>query len=307
MAPGRSHCRIETETDCVNTVPPAWLLPSLVAAVYLTLFLLERRFPLRMPSRALWPRVMVNVFITALALATAAITVRPAVEYLLALSPQQAFGLLGWLDLPVAVEFAIAFLLFDWSFYWWHRAHHRIPLLWRFHNVHHADPDLDVSTAFRFHAVEIGYSAAFRATQIVLIGPAVWMYFIYELVFQVSTLFHHSNVQLPLPLERALNRVFVTPRMHGVHHSYFRHETNSNYSTVLSWWDRLHRSLRLNVPQQAIEIGVPGYSRPQDNSPQKLLSMPFQPQRPYWRRPDGTLLESRPASPTGAAANRMVE
>lgn len=291
----------------VNMMQPAWLLPSVVAAVYLTLFLLERRFPLRIPSRALWPRVMVNVVITALALATAAITVRPAVEYFLALSPEQAFGLLAWLDLPVTVEFGIAFLLFDWSFYWWHRAHHRISLLWRFHNVHHADPDLDVTTAFRFHGVEIGYSAAFRAAQIVLIGPAVWMYFIYELVFQVSTLFHHSNVQLPLRLERALNRVFVTPRMHGVHHSHFRHETNSNYSTVLSCWDRLHRSLRLNVPQREIRIGVPGYSQPEDNRPRSLLSMPFHRQRPYWRRPDGALLETRPASPTVAPANRMEE
>lgn len=182
-----------------------------------------------------------------------------------------------------------------------------MPLLWRFHNVHHVDPDLDVTTAFRFHAVEIGYSAAFRVTQVVLIGPAAWMYFAYELVFQIGTLFHHSNVKLPLRVERVVNRVFVTPRMHGIHHSHFHHETDSNYSTVFSWWDRLHRSLRLNVQQRDIEIGVPGYSLPEDNRPVNLLSMPFHHQRNYWRRLDGTLMETRPAPPTAAPADRLQE
>ncbi len=286
---------------------PVWLLPFVVAVVYLTMFSLERRFPLREARRSLWPRVLVNVVITGLAVATAAITVRPAVEHLLALSPEQNFGALAMLELPLTAEFVIAFLLFDWSFYWWHRLNHRVPLLWRFHNVHHVDPDLDVTTAFRFHVVEIGYSSAFRATQVLLIGPAAWMYFMYELFFQVATLFHHSNVKLPLRVEQAVNRVFVTPRMHGVHHSHFHHETDSNYSTVFSWWDRLHRSLRLNVPQHAVRIGVPAYSRPSDNRPGKLLRMPFVQQRSYWRRRDGTTMENRPASRTPGSTTRMQE
>jgi sterol desaturase/sphingolipid hydroxylase (fatty acid hydroxylase superfamily) len=291
----------------VNAIQPVWLVPVVVAAVYLVLFLVERRLPLRAASHALWPRVRVNIVITALVLVTAAITVRPAVEHLLFLSPDPEFGLLAMTNLPVAVEFGIAFLLFDWSFYWWHRANHRVPLLWRFHNVHHVDPDLDVTTAFRFHAVEIGYSAAFRVTQVILIGPAAWMYFAYELVFQVSTLFHHSNVKLPLRAERLVNLVFVTPRMHGVHHSHFRNETDSNYSTVFSWWDRLHRSLRLGVPQREIRIGVPGYSLPADNRAGSLLGMPFRHQRAYWQQPDGTPMETRRVSPTWARDNRMQE
>src|SRR6056297_348058 len=282
---------------------PVWLLPFVVAVVYLTMFLLERRFPLRKARRSVWPRVLVNAFITGLAVATAAITVRPAVEHLLALSPEQNFGALALLELPLAAEFAIAFLLFDWSFYWWHRLNHRVPLLWRFHNVHHVDPDLDVTTAFRFHAVEIGYSSAFRATQVLLIGPAAWMYFFYELVFQVATVFHHSNVKLPVRIERAVDRVFVTPRMHGVHHSHFHQETDSNYSTVFSWWDRLHRSLRLNVRQREIRIGVPGYSLPEDNRILNLLRMPFYQQRDYWRHPKGTIMETRPEPLTAPPSN----
>jgi len=193
---------------------PLWFVPSVLAALYLTLFLAERISPLRHAVRPLGPRLRVNVLIAALAMAAAAITVRPAVSQLLRLAPEPEFGLLALFDLPDGVEFGTAFLLFDVSFYWWHRANHRVPLLWRFHNVHHVDPDLDVTTAYRFHVVEIGYSTGFRALQVVLIGPAAWMYFAYELVFQVGTLFHHSNLRLPLRVERGLHALFVTPRMH---------------------------------------------------------------------------------------------
>lgn len=286
---------------------PAWLLPPVLVAVYLALFSVERFSPLRAPVRSVQPRVLVNVVASALAFAAAAVTVRPAVAHALGLSPERKIGLLALFDLPVAVEFGVAFLLFDWSFYWWHRANHRVPLLWRFHNVHHVDPDLDVTTAFRFHAGEVGYSAAFRVAQVVLIGPAAWMYFTYEPVFLAATLFHHSNVRLPLRVERVLNWMFVTPRMHGIHHSHFHNETNSNYSTVLSWWDRLHRSLRLNVRQGEIEVGVPGYSLPGDNGTLRLLSMPFRRQRAYWRRPDGTAMETRPAPPEPEPIGRMQE
>ncbi len=281
------------------------LLSFILTAMYLTLFLVERFFPLRAAVRSLWPRVWVNIVITALAFTMAAITVRPAVSQALGISHEREIGLLALFNLPVAVEFCVALLLFDWSFYWWHLANHRVSLLWRFHSVHHVDPDLDVTTAFRFHAFEIGFSAAFRAGQVVLIGPAAWMCFIYELVFQGNTLFHHSNVKLPLRVERGLNWVFVTPRMHGIHHSYFHRETDSNYSTVFSWWDRLHRSLRLDVRQREIEAGVPGYSLPEDNRPWRLLSMPFRRQRAYWQRPDGTVMEARPAPPGPEPSGHM--
>lgn len=286
---------------------PVWWAPSIIAAVYLMLFLAERVSPLRHAVRPLWPRVRVNVVITALALAVAALTVQPAVSQLLRLSPERGIGLLALFDLPAAVELGVGFLLFDWSFYWWHRANHRVQLLWRFHNVHHVDPDLDVTTAYRFHAVEIGYSAGFRVLQVVLIGPAPWMYFAYELVFQVGTLFHHSNLRLPLRVERGLNALFVTPRMHGIHHAHYHRETDSNYSTVFSWWDRLHRSLWLTVRQREIEVGVPGYSLPEDNRAGRLLGMPFRKQRAYWRRPDGKVMESRPAASEAGPVGRLQE
>jgi sterol desaturase/sphingolipid hydroxylase (fatty acid hydroxylase superfamily) len=116
------------------------------------------------------------------------------------------------------------------------------------------------------------------------------MFVAYELAFQANTLFHHSNVRLPIGIERLLNVVLVTPRMHGIHHSQVGEETNSNYSVVFSWWDRLHRTAGLNVPQSAIAIGVPGYSVPEDNGLRSALLLPFRRQRDYWRRPDGTMV-----------------
>src|SRR5205823_6162876 len=114
---------------------------------------------------------------------------------------------------------------------------------------------------------------------------------VYELVFQANTLFHHSNLRLPIRLERILNKVLVTPRMHGIHHSQVRRETNSNYGVVFPWWDRVHRTLGLNIPQAEIAIGIPGYSQPGDNRHGNALLMPFRKQRDYWRRTDGTLVE----------------
>src|SRR5688500_679587 len=129
------------------------------------------------------------------------------------------FGAVHLLPLPVAAQFVLSFLLMDLTFYWWHVANHRIPFLWRFHNVHHIDPDLDVSTAFRFHFGEVAFSAAFRVAQVSAIGLSGWMFAVYELVFQANTAFHHSNVRLPLRIERLLTLVLVTPRIHGLHHS----------------------------------------------------------------------------------------
>jgi hypothetical protein len=100
-------------------------------------------------------------------------------------------------------------------------------------------------------------------------------------------MFEHSNVRLPLALERPLNKVLVTPRMHAIHHSVIGNETNSNYSVVFSWWDRLNRSLRLNVPQAEVVIGVPGYLLPEENRFVRLLTMPVVKQHPYWRWPSG--------------------
>jgi sterol desaturase/sphingolipid hydroxylase (fatty acid hydroxylase superfamily) len=259
-----------------------------VPTAFALLFALERAFPLRVAKRALPARLRVNLVLGLLALATAAVLVRPAATAVMDGASHNGFGLLALVPLPPLAEAVVAFLLLDLTFYYWHRANHRWSFLWRFHNVHHVDPDLDVSTAYRFHFAEIGFSAAFRAVQVALIGGAPWMFVVYELAFQLNTLFQHSNARLPVGVERWLCLLLVTPRMHGIHHSQLRAETDSNWSSVLSCWDRLHGTLRLDVPQAAIEIGVPGYARPEDNRWPALLAMPFRPQRDYWGARDVT-------------------
>lgn len=268
--------------------------PFLIAAVILfgaLLLLLERVLVLRYASRPLLARLLVNACVAALAFATSMLLVRPAAVMTLEWAREEPFGLLHVVPLAPAAQFVLSFLLMDLTFYWWHVANHRMPLLWRFHNVHHVDPDLDVSTAFRFHPGEVALSAGFRVLQISAIGLSAGMFAAYELMFQANTLFHHSNVRLPIRLERWLNLIIVTPRMHGIHHSQIRDEAQSNYSVVLSSWDRLHRTLRLNVPQSEITIGVPAYSNPGDNAVWYGLRLPFGRQREYWRRSDGTSVE----------------
>lgn len=268
----------------------------LIPAAVLALFLLERVFPLRELKSRLSSRLFVNALISALALAVALLVVRPVALAVLQLASEKEWGLAQVLSTHSIVQAILAFLLLDLSFYYWHRANHAWPLLWRFHNAHHIDPDLDVSTAARFHPVEIGYSAAFRAVQVLLIGGPAWVFVTYEAAFQLGTLFHHSNVRLPIRVERWLNIALVTPRMHGIHHSKRYHETNSNWSSVFSWWDRLHGTLRLNVPQSDIDIGIAGYSLPHDNTVGAALAMPFGAQRDYWRGADGDAMPRRQGS-----------
>jgi len=271
----------------------------LVPGIFLLLLVLESLRPLRRLKRGRGSRYLVNGVLTGLGFITGVLAVRPAALGGALWAERHAFGLLHVASLPLWVKVAVGVLLMDLTFYYWHRLNHTRPLLWRFHNVHHADPDMDVTTSFRFHWGEVLYSTVFRLLQVSFIGVLPLTYVVYEAAFSCATLFHHSNLRLPVAWERRLNRVFVTPRMHGVHHSAVGPETNSNYSVIFSWWDRLNRSLTLNVGQSDIVIGVPGYLRPGDNRVLPMLALPFTRQRPYWRWPSGkaSLRSKSPGTP----------
>ncbi len=271
----------------MNKLPTLNFYTAGVVAFFVLLFIMEILLPLRRRKRRRTQRYPVNFVVTALGFATGTLTVRPAALGLAFWLQDHSFGLLHLLPLPFWAEIAIGILWLDLTFYYWHRFNHLRPLLWRFHNVHHVDPDLDVTTSFRFHFVEVLYSTPFRLLQVGLLGISPATYLLYEFLFNVETMFQHSNIRLPLALERLLNKIIVTPRMHGIHHSALGPETNSNYSVVFSFWDRLNRSLRLNVPQAEVVIGVPGYLLPPDNRLVYLLQLPFLKQRPYWRWPSG--------------------
>ena len=282
------------------------LVPAGFAVVFGLLFVTERVRPLRQPRRALLQRIFVNLCFSALAFLAGA-TVTGAIGRRLAVwTADQSFGLVPWLPIHPMAKLGIGFLLMDLTFYWWHRVNHSLPLLWRFHNVHHCDPDMDVTTSFRFHVVEILYSAVFRVVQVGLIGVAPLTYLVYEAVFTVETMFHHSNFRLPIGFERLANKIIVTPRMHGIHHSNVEQDTNSNYSVIFRWWDQIHRTLRLYVPHAQIRVGVAGYQGPEDNRLWNLLALPFRAQRHYWRLPDGTPAVTAAASSAGHV-NLMME
>ncbi|MFT7594145.1 MAG: sterol desaturase/sphingolipid hydroxylase (fatty acid hydroxylase superfamily) [Paracoccaceae bacterium] len=149
------------------------------------------------------------------------------------------WGLFNWLDWPAWVEITATILLLDFAIWAQHLITHKIPLLWRLHRVHHADRDIDVSTAIRFHPIEIGLSMLLKIGLIYLLGPAAIAVVLFEIILNGTALFNHSNLNLPLPLDRVLRLVLVTPDMHRVHHSTLRHEHDSNYGFSLSIWDRI--------------------------------------------------------------------
>ncbi|MCU1262800.1 MAG: fatty acid hydroxylase superfamily protein [Bryobacterales bacterium] len=188
---------------------------------------------------------------------------------------QQRSGLLMIAQVPEWVRSAAAILLLDYTLYIWHRLTHRVSFLWRFHQVHHVDREMDASTALRFHFGEITLSVAFRAAQVWLIGPTPAAYGAWQTFVFLCILFHHANIRLPLAVERRLARVLVTPRLHGIHHSVAPEDVNSNWSSGLTVWDCLHGTLRTRVPQDSITIGVQGL---RDDRHQELcsnLSLPF--------------------------------
>lgn len=275
---------------------PRWLTVGLVAGTFLALALLERRRPLRRRVEPKLQRTGRNLAIAALGSVAVQVAEMPVVSRVAAAVERRRWGLLKRVPLPAWLEVPAAVLLMDYTLYVWHVLTHRVPALWRFHAVHHIDLDLDASTAVRFHFGELTLSTPWRVAQVAVIGTSPLSLSIWQTGLLMSILFHHSNVQLPLWLERGVGRVFVTPRMHGIHHSHVRAETDSNWSSGLTLWDWLHGTLRLNVPQREITIGVPAFSHPADVTLPKMVALPFEPQKAHWIGPDGTE-PSRPGSP----------
>lgn len=263
------------------------LIPGfLVVGAFGLLLWLERLRPVRRRVEPALPHHVRNFAIGATgALAVIAIET-PVVRPLAHLIQARRWGSLGTLQLPFWAEAAVAIVLMDYSFYLWHVLLHRVPLLWRFHVVHHVDLDLDTSTAIRFHFGELAISVPWRAAQVLAIGLTPSTFAMWQVWFAACVMFHHSNIRLPIQWERSLNRVFVTPRMHGIHHSNKPDETNSNWSSGLTVWDWLHRTLRLEVPQAEIVIGIPAFSEVTAVELKKVLVVPFCPQPDYWRFPD---------------------
>jgi sterol desaturase/sphingolipid hydroxylase (fatty acid hydroxylase superfamily) len=281
----------------VETKNSGRLFGAITVGVIGLLVWTERRRALRKPVARRTGRPATNLVMAGITTATTHVAMAPVVRPLTALVARRRIGLVQRLPLPEWIRDALAVVLLDYTLYWWHVAEHRVPWLYRFHQVHHADLDLDVTTAARFHFGEFVASVPWRAGQIVLIGVTPGALRLWQRLTVVSVLFHHSNVRLPIPLERWLTVFVTTPRLHGIHHSIVAEEQNSNWSSGLTAWDRLHGTYRANVPQAEITVGVPAYREPEDVTLSKSLAMPLH-ELPQWRLPDGTVPEhARAASP----------
>ena len=256
------------------------ILLGLAAGAVLALCWAERRRPLRPRVDDGWSRTVANTTLAAATAAVSALVDRPLTSALARRADARGQGLLKRLRLPPGVELVLALLALDYALYLWHVALHRVGWLWRAHVVHHSDLELDSTTALRFHAGEIVASVAWRTALVRVAGIGLRPLTLYQRVLFFAVVFHHSNLRLPLGLERLLSRIVVTPRLHGIHHSQVQDETDSNWASVLTLWDRLHGTLRTDVPQGAIAIGLPGY--PREMGTGELLALPFGRQPDAW-------------------------
>jgi sterol desaturase/sphingolipid hydroxylase (fatty acid hydroxylase superfamily) len=178
-------------------------------------------------------------------------------------------GLVPRLGLPRPVETAVTLLLLDYTLYVWHVLTHKVPLLWRFHRVHHADEQLDVWTGLRFHLGEMALSVPWRAAQVAIIGVTPPVLSRWRSLLLGSVLFHHARLALPAPIDRALSYVVTTPRLHTIHHADREELRNTNWSSGLTLWDWLHGTLARDVPAEAVVIGLGGGHQDQAAPPSK--------------------------------------
>jgi len=279
----------KTVTDIIDSllawkavIIPAWLV---------LFFILERLRPAEPYPRgagvAGWRRVARNVAVFA---PNSMISVGMVVP-VSAFAAAHGLGLRPgfWQGAPGLV---LDILALDLWIYWWHRANHEIGFLWRFHEIHHLDRFLDSTSAIRFHFAEVMLSALVRAPVILLLGIPLSSVLFFELLVMLAAMFHHSNLRLPPPLEAALSRVVITPAIHWVHHHAIRRDTDSNYGTIFSFWDRMFRSKSRTRRFAGMPIGVEGAA---ETSWPRLLLRPFDPRRRAAR--PGTATE-RPRPPS---------
>lgn len=251
--------------------------------IFLGLFalfaLIETRAPRRQRTQPRGGRWITNwaivildtLTLRALALALPLLAVGAALD-----AEAQGWGLMNALGGAVWLKVLATVLIFDLAIWLQHLVTHKIPVLWRIHRVHHADRDIDVTTAIRFHPVEIALSMLLKIGLVYLLGPPALGIILFEIVLNGTAMFNHANIKLPLPLDAALRTVLVTPDMHRVHHSNIRREHDSNFGFALSIWDRLFGTY---VPQpdkghKGMTVGLEW----QDDRPSRLgwsLALPF--------------------------------
>ena len=229
----------------------------------------------RYPRSARWPHnlglLAVDVLAVRLLAPAAAIAVAIASE-------AEGRGILRMVGLPDWANILIGFVLLDLAIYLQHVSFHALPTLWRLHRVHHADPDLDVTSGTRFHPIEILISVMIKCIAVAVIGAPVVAVFFFEIVLNATAMFNHANANIASRLDRWIRWLIVTPDMHRVHHSCVTLETNSNYGFNLACWDRLFGTYRAQPAEghERMTLGVGRFDQAADQRLAQLLIQPFE-------------------------------
>ena len=246
------------------------------------IFLLMATWEVLSPRRPLttskWVRWLNNIGVVFLNSFILRLLFPAAAVGMAALSAEQDWGLLNYYSVPYPISVITAVIALDFVIYIQHIMVHAVPVLWRLHRVHHADLDYDVTTGARFHPVEIILSMLIKFATIMVLGPPVVAIIIFEVLLNTTAMFNHSNVKIPLGIDRILRLFVVTPDMHRVHHSVEDDETNSNFGFNLPWWDRLFGTYRDQpaAGHDNMTIGIHYYRNPRQVSwLPGMLSLPF--------------------------------
>ena len=242
--------------------------------IFFSLLALETIWPRRQHVRASLERLSTNVLITVfngfvmkmLASAIVPIAAVAAAAYV----ETKGWGLFNLLSLPATLELVLALIVLDMAIYGQHVAAHYIPILWQFHKVHHSDVEYDVTTALRFHPIEIIISMLWKIILVFLLGPSVFAVIVFEIILNGCAMFNHSNFKIPLSIDRILRLFLVTPDMHRIHHSIIVKELNTNYGFSIPIWDRLFGTYTPQPSKGHTEMDI-GLENHQDNQPTKLL------------------------------------
>jgi len=270
-------------TDFLGSEPAIRLLAFFGALVILIGW--EALAPRRRLSQPRWRRWFANLGLALIDTALLRLAVPAAAVGLAAAAQAQGWGLFNQLAIPGWLAIGLSLVLLDLALYAQHLGTHAVPVLWRLHRVHHTDLDIDVTTGLRFHPAEILLSLLYKGAIVVALGAPPAAVLIFEVLLSSSSLFTHSNLRLPGGLERAIRRVWVTPDMHRVHHSVLRAETDSNYGTCLSLWDRLFRTYRAQ-PQaghDGMTLGLERFRMPADQRLWRLVIQPLHREPPGGR------------------------
>lgn len=258
-----------------------FLRGALFAGVGLLVIWLERRHRARPYVESLARHTGRNVAIAGMAAATVHLLETPVVLPISRWVSQRRWGVTRLIGGPAWLRALAAVLLLDYTLYLWHVLVHRVDGLWRFHLVHHVDLDLDATTGLRFHAGELTLSIPWRIAQIAAIGVTPGTLVTWQSLTLASVIFHHSNSRFPAPVEGALAWLLTTPRMHAIHHSIDPTQMDSNFSSGLAIWDRLHGTACLGPDATDVTIGVAGYQDPAALRLVDLLSLPLSAKRPH--------------------------